>query len=396
MPRGARAWLTSSIFVLTLFATRVGHAYPWMIRHGYTQCQACHLDPLGSGPLTAYGRALGENLLPMRYGAPSTEDSETSGFLWGTAPLPPELLLGGNARVMRLSQKTEHVELKNRLIYMQLDAEAALSFEHFAASASLGYAPEGAQDAALTRGTGDNLVSRTHWIGFVPLPFTLMIRAGRMNLPFGIRNIEHTLWTRAYTRTSTDDDQQYGLSVSFGTPLLRGELMAIAGNFQLRPDEFRERGYSLFLEWTPNERLALGASSLVTHRELDPRLLAETIRHAHGLSVRFRTPHQPLVVLSEWNYVFESTRGRDWRKGIVGHAQADFEPFQGIHFIGTFEANDVSTAEGAAFSYGLWASGAWFFAPQADLRLDNIYQSVATPAGRTSGLAWLVQAHLYL
>ena len=396
MPRGTRVWITLSIFALTLFAARVSQAYPWMIRHGYQGCQGCHLDPSGSGSLTVYGRALGQIMIEMPHGAGPDDEHSASEFLWGAVPLPDALLLGGDVRVLHMSQKTEQVELKNRLIYMQLDGEVGLLLEHFAASASLGYAPEGAQDAALTRGTGDNLVSRTHWIGFMPVPSTLMIRAGRMNLPFGIRNIEHTLWTRASTRTSIDDDQQYGLGLSVDTPLVRGEVMAIAGNFQLRPDEFRERGYSLFLEWLPDQRVAVGASSLVTHRELDPRLLAETIRHAHGLSLRWQTPLEPLVVLSEWDYVLESTRGRDWRKGLVGYAQGDFEPFRGIHFIATLEASNVSVADDAAFSYGAWASGAWFFAPHADLRIDNIYQSVATPGGRTSALSWLVQAHLYL
>ncbi|HYJ11210.1 MAG TPA: hypothetical protein VEX18_19440 [Polyangiaceae bacterium] len=45
--------------------------------------------------------------------------------------------------------------------------------------------------------------------------------------------------------------------------------MAIAGNFQLRPDDYRERGYSAFVEVAPWDQFAAGVSSLVTHRELD-------------------------------------------------------------------------------------------------------------------------------
>jgi hypothetical protein len=51
--------------------------------------------------------------------------------------------------------------------------------------------------------------------------------------------------------------------------MILGEVMAIAGNFQLRPDDYRERGYSAFVEVAPWDQFAAGVSSLVTHRELD-------------------------------------------------------------------------------------------------------------------------------
>ena len=383
-------------FLLTLGTSSVAQAYPWMIRHDYKQCQACHVDPAGSGTLTAYGRALGEIVLTMPLGAPTGDETSASEFLWGAVSLPQEILLGGDIRLMRLAQKVENVELQTRLIYMQLDAEAAVTLERFVVSASLGYAPKGALDAAVTRGTDKNLVSRQHWLGYAAIPEALLIRAGRLNLPFGIRSIEHTLWARALTRTSIDDDQQYGLSVSVETPDFRGELMGIAGNLQTRPDEYRERGYSGYVEWMPSDRLALGASSLVTHRELDPARLRKTYRHAHGLMARWHTPYDPLVILTEWDYLLETPQGGRWREGLVGYTQADLEPFRGIHFMLTLEANNVSTEKDAPFSYGSWLSYAWFFLPHADLRLDSVYQSFGSSAGRRSALAWLAQMHVYL
>jgi hypothetical protein len=143
-------------------------------------------------------------------------------------------------------------------------------------------------------------------------------------------------------------------------------------------------------------RIALGVSSLVTHRELDPSRLRKTYRHAHGLMARWQTPYEPLVALTEWDYVLETPKGGRWREGIAGYAQADFEPFRGVHFLFTFEANNVSSETDAAFSYGAWLSYAWFFLPHADLRLDNVYQSYASPAGRRGALAWLIQVHTYL
>jgi len=399
MPRRLRE-LTRLVAALALFAglllsTSQAGAYPWMIRHGYKQCATCHLDPTGAGPLTPYGRALGEIVLATPWGERG-EETKANEFLWGAVEVPEQLLLGGHVRYARLTQKVEDAPLTKRNIWMQLDAEAGLMFQHFVASASIGFAPEGALGSAITRGPENNLISRTHWLGVMPIPEALLIRAGRMNLPFGIRNVEHTLWARTLTQTAINDDQQYGAAISIETPLVRGEIMGIAGNLQLRPGEFREQGYSAFVEWMPSDDVAIGASSLITHRELDPRRLRETIRHAHGLTWRWHTPYQPLVVLSEWDYVLESTREEPWRKGIAGYAQADLEPFRGIHFLLTLEAHDVGSDDSVGASLGSWLSYAWFFAPHADIRLDSIYQSVATPGGRAAALSWLIQGHLYL
>jgi len=38
-------------FGLLAFAARPAHAYTWMIRHGFSGCAACHLDPLKKNTL---------------------------------------------------------------------------------------------------------------------------------------------------------------------------------------------------------------------------------------------------------------------------------------------------------------------------------------------------------
>ena len=70
--------------------------------------------------------------------------------------------------------------------------------------------------------------------------------------------------------------------------------MAIAGNYQIRPDAYRERGYSLSAEYTAADRLALGVSSLATHAARDLYQKVPNTRQAHGLFARF-APWQPLV-----------------------------------------------------------------------------------------------------
>ena len=396
--RGAigRHALSCLVVLLFLVLSRNASAYTWMVRHGYTGCVPCHQDPSGGGILTAYGRSVGSLVLNTRYGDEPEDGGTLGDFLFGAVKLPEPLMLGGDARFLGLVQKLENTAVRRYLFVMQADAEAAVRIGPVLASGSIGYAEDGAYAATITNAPEKNVVSRVHWVGIeLDQPTGLVVRAGRLNLPFGIRNVEHTLWTRTTTNTTINDDQQHGVAVSWAPDKFRGELMAILGNYQIGPDVYRERGYSGFLEYWPLTTLGVGASSLVTHRELDPVYLKETWRQTHGVFARWATPWEPLVVLSEADYVLKSPKDDDKRKGFVGYLQADLELIQGVHFMTTGEMQNVGV-HGTPMSWELWLSQVWFAAPHMDLRLDDIYQSNGSVDGRSSALEFLMQAHLYL
>ena len=379
-----------------LFSTGEAFAYPSMLRHGYTGCATCHLDPAGSGILTAYGRVVGELALRSRYG----EDPESPGpgaeFLFGLLPLPEQLMLGGDGRFIWMANKAEGAEIESRSFFMQADVEAGLHIGRFVASGSLGYAETGALGAAITRSPEGNLVSRQHWLGFeLETDWGLLVRGGRMNLTFGIRNVEHTLWAQTLSATTINDDQQYGIAIDIALDPVRAEVMTIFGNLQLRPDDYRERGVAGFIEWLPRNDLALGVSELTTHRELDSAYLRETWRHQGGVFGRWSTPYKPLLVLAEGDYVFNSPKTDERREGAVGYLQLDYEPIQGFHLLATGEMQNVGI-DGPPVSWGLWLSEHWFFAPHADLRVDGIYQSLGSDDGRSDVITVLVQGHVYL
>jgi hypothetical protein len=362
-------------------------AYAWMIRHGYTGCATCHVDPSGEGVLTPYGRAQGEILLQSRYGSPSQEASPWANFLWNAVRPPDWLLGGGGVRVMGLATKVAGAPVTTDLILMQADLAAAVVAGGFRATASVGVVTSNGSAAAVA----GNVVSREYWAGYAFHEDEWLVRAGRIDVPFGIRAIEHNLFVRQATRTDINDTQQLGVAVAYTGERVRGELMGIAGNYQISPDAHRERGYSGYVELTPTNHLGIGISSLVTHAADDIYLRVANTRQAHGAFVRY-SPWQPLALLAEADFLVQSPSGLPTRRGLATMVQADLEPWQGVHFMVTGETYDPGAA---GVSYGGWLSAVWFFAPHLDIRADVIESSDMFGNQRTPVRAYLAQAHAY-
>ncbi len=126
---------------------------------------------------------------------------------------------------------------------------------------------------------------------------------------------------RQSTRTDRESAQQDGVSLAYNGEKLRGEVMAIAGNYQINPDKYRERGYSLYAEYLVAENTAVGVSSLVTKAQKDRVTLdAKPLRQVHGAFVR-ATFLNDFVVLAEADGLITS----DHDTGYVGFAQLDWE-----------------------------------------------------------------------
>ena len=387
--------LTVAVFLMAALSASRAEAYPWMIRHGHQGCGQCHLDPSGAGLLTSYGREQGDEELPMHYRAPSPDDeARASGVVWGELPTPDWFLIGAGLRGAILDTKVSGApppsgQWAASASLMQADVRAGIRKGGFRASASLGVV----NDSSYAAVTG-NLVSREHWLGYAFDHDRFVLRAGRMNLPFGIRSIEHTLWVRQQTQTDINDSQQHGVAFAYSSPLVRAEVMGILGNYQISPDEYRQRGYSALAELVPVAGVAVGASSLVTHASRDFQLKVENLRQAHGLFVRL-SPVAPLVVLGEADLVINAPTGQPSTKGLATVLQGDVEPVQGLHFILTGETWSPG-GTGTAASYGGWGAIDWFCFRQVDVRLDFMWRRMAFGTDRLDATAFLLQGHIYL
>ena len=396
-------WLGVLLFALFLTAwAKPASAYSWMIRHEYTSCATCHLDPSGAGVLTMYGRAQSEVLLRTRYGqVPDTEDpTKLGGFLFGAVPLPEQLMLQADLRSMFLALKPPSpTPWQTKYVLMQADAAAGVSVGRLRASGRVGVVDEGALGASVINFSSDQnqakLVSREYWAGVaLGSDNQFLLRAGRINLPFGLRILEHTAWVRASTQTDINASQQHGASFAFTDDKWRAEIMGIVGNFQLRPYELHQYGYSAYGERAFGPKLAVGVSSLLTYTPTDMTAQAPAFRHAHGAFARY-TPVKALVLSAEIDMLLRSPKNAAYDAGGVIFIQADVEPVQGVHLIATLESRDEAFAKGPP-SYGAWGSVMWFFLPHMDVRVDAIMRDVATGTERSTVPSFLAQFHAFL
>lgn len=345
------------------------------------------------------GRAAAEQLLSWS-GEKAGPLRDASRFAFGALPEPRGSRLGGAYRHLLLySAPRDGAAADVAHFPMQADLYGAVSWDMLTFGGSIGVA-RGIKGSAHVRGAQLNrdladgwlLVSRTHYVG-LRLGDGNLIRLGRLNLPFGLRVPEHVSWAREATRTDRESDQQHGLAFSHAKGRLRFEGMLIAGNYQLYPDRYRERGYSASGEYLIGSTIAVGLSSLLTRANEDRFTQAtRAIRHAQAVHGRWG-------LSEEWALWGEVSVLREGGRGL-GHAglvQLDYEPRRGLHLMLTGEMLDRGSLEGAGASslgsgqtrLGAWLSSLWYLCSHLELRFDLVYRQESAFTGQA-------QVHLFL
>jgi hypothetical protein len=387
-----RRSLLTTWTVLVLLHTADARAHPWMIGEGEPACASCHADPSGAGLLTGYGRATSATVL-------STVDATAHRkAVFGALPEPEWLLYSLAYRGALLASDGEGAPASARAITMQADLRAQVTFlDRVRINGSLGFVPSGGQLAALRPDAPLQFVSREHWLGVdLGARRDVLLRAGRIPLPYGVRGAEHPMWVRTATRTDTAFQQQHGVSLSRSSARYRTEWMGILGNYQTGPDLYRERGYSGYYEQLVRRDVALGVSSLLTraHGELYASRRRPVTRQAHGLFGRLVVA-KPVVLLAQADMLARRAEGRERELGVVALLQAQVRLVRGLHLLPALEAQQLRFGEGGA-SLGAWLSMLLFPYAHIETRLDLVARSVDTPAGRIESVTGLMSLHVYL
>lgn len=377
-----------------------------MIKHNYVGCQVCHVDPSGAGQLTAYGRAQTELLLQSRYGAARSDGSvsPSTGFLLGAVKLPDEVPMQAAVRVGAMLNRTAvpGSDATDTIVPMQMVTDLRVGYinDWLRASASVGLAIKRAQPAAVfPRSDSDSvkMVSREFWAGASVADDQVLIRAGRMNLPFGLRNPEHTLWVRSATRTDYNEDQQYGVAVGYTGETIRAEVMGVAGNFQLGPDLYRERGAVGFFEFAFMPNLAAGLQFQALGSGADAELRTRSpLRQAYGGFARYGLSPE-LALMAEVDVIHYAAEDQAGTLGAAGMIQADFEVVRGLHLMVTGEFLRDALPNQYGVQRGGWLGLSWFAAQGVEVRVDGIIRQL--PQGENlpelSNMILLSQVNLY-
>ncbi|MCC6336578.1 MAG: hypothetical protein IT380_21645 [Myxococcales bacterium] len=407
MSSSSSRWLKP--LLLSLLLAGPAWAFPWMVKHNYGSCAACHVDPSGAGQLTQYGRAQSDILLRWHV-TPRKEDDEVSStahFLW-FLELPEVVNLSGNLRVGGLLRPgstpvfvpqimaTELYGTVNLLERFVFHGSAGFGVRNYVAPAIVAPRCDSTHFAPGQTQCGPSFISREFWVGAKFAEEAVLVRAGRMNLPFGLRNNEHYMFVRDLTKTDINVGQQVGVAAAYNSELLRGEVMALLGNYQVGPDAYRERGYSLFAEYALKPNAYLGLSSMIAWSQADPLQQLPLTRHAHGLFVRV-APIESLAILGELDLLVWQQPGLLDRLGFAAMAQGDWEPLQGVHVMLTLEGAHTGMGEMGP-RLGVWASAAWYLLPHVELRLDNVLRRSPPQNGAPGRVDYslLFQLHTFL
>jgi hypothetical protein len=263
-------------------------AYPNFIGFAYTSCLTCHYNPMGNGPLTDYGRALGAGVIADRkfYNKATTEEyiSENSGFFY-SKPKQKWLRASFDYRGLYMKQNFySDVSSDPVIIHMDANLNLIMKFgksDNVYTSFTVGYAPT-------PRSSGDNPTgenakpyrSREHYIAWRPNS-SWGIYAGMLDKTFGIRIVDHTAYSRSLTGLAMND-QTHGILIHYTNKKFEIGVHPFIGNL-VQDSGVRQAGVSTQFEYTLNQKNRIGASYLTSKSKyLQTGLMAAHSRMAFG------------------------------------------------------------------------------------------------------------------
>jgi hypothetical protein len=251
------------VAVLALLLASTSHAYPQYLARGHAACSSCHVSPSGGGLTSAFGQSSTEALFPdwVKVGPlrslrasvarlDPTGYSDSGGWKLGATA-------GVDVRLLALRASMD-VGLEPEWLAIPMLAEVS-------GVAALGPLQLYATATALKRSTADatySAMSREHWLG-ASLGDGLLLRGGRLVVPFGLRMPDHTLATREELGFDKYD-QSYGVELDAEGEGWTLNAAGFAGDLWLDPAPLRERGGAVrFEKFLLGEQLTLAASAMV-------------------------------------------------------------------------------------------------------------------------------------
>lgn len=311
------------IFILGVLVGGRCFAYPDFIGYGYSSCLTCHWNGMGGWALNDYGRALWSAEIASRalYSKSTTDEKlgEASGFIPGTE-LPWWIRPSLKYRGLSLQRSLGASDTKNQFYHMQLDVGTVISFDrdyNYILNATYGYMPPPG------RGTENNLSrSRFRELYFRAQPIdTWWLYAGLLEKVYGIRNIDHT----SYSRQNLGLNQR---AISNGVIVHKVEEKweAAFNIFAGNPDDqesIKTKGVSFLAESDVGEAKRLGITALDEKSDVSKQTLTGIFykqKISHGSSFSF-----------EYGLLSQTATGADTNRGSYNVMQTLILLTRGYH-----------------------------------------------------------------
>jgi hypothetical protein len=365
----SRLWLALVFFGIALLARTSAVAFPDLIRHGYVNCNACHVSPTGGGMMSDYGRALSKELLSASSGEREAE------FLHGLLPedaLNSWLRVGGDLRILQLHREDPNRKV-GRTIPMQANFDVAAITEKFSAVFSIGQLDQA------TRGIRP--VAPKYYVMWNARD-ELSIRAGKFMPAFGLNVPYHTLPTRQGLSFGVGQEREAIESV------WNGETWNFAGSVSRSarelPKDQREELFTAQLNRTLGTSHRIGAS-LAQGRTDSTSREAASLHAALGF-----TEH--LAYLTE--FTWQTTSGTTKTTGLYHFSQLLWEARKGwnLYLMEDYQLGDLSDTGTLADGHG--AGLRYFPRPHIEIDFAWFKRRKAVVADRYDDEAWLL-LHYY-
>jgi hypothetical protein len=251
------------IVTAALLSPVFAFGYPDFISYGYKSCITCHFNGAGGGALTDYGRSLFATEFTASDSKSTDEElSNKSGFL-GSTEIPWWIRPGFKFRGMFLKTRLEDDKNStSRFIPMQLSFNTAILFDEKADKifvGSLDYVPTPTRFGTTNEKKPLSWVAKDYYFRWV-MTKGWIIYAGLMDKTYGIRQPDHTAFSRGFNGFGLNqNDQSHGLILQMNFEKIEMFLNAFVGN--LNQDEpLRQKGFSFMGEYALSKESTLGLS----------------------------------------------------------------------------------------------------------------------------------------
>jgi hypothetical protein len=353
---------------LTTVVSLLAHSFPDMIRHGYTNCTACHVSPSGGGVLNRYGRSLSKELISSW----STEKED--GFLHGlinTETVDDWLALGGDIRGLQVHQENDLIK-RGRWITMQAGLEVAVLQPLWSLVAFI----------------GQQNVQLNEWKEYSPRYYALInpmeslyFKVGRFLPNFGINHPDHIFSTRGPLQFG------YGMEKSTAEVSWLGENWNFIISRYATPKETsanHQTGTTAVVTYTLGN-FKSGVQYLSENDDHQDRKIIGALGYL-GWTKEFGT-------LIELDRQTTTALGANDKNGISFLQKSSYEVSKGLHVLALNDYFQADLKNGATKNYKFGPGIQWF--PRPHLDIQAFWTREQTSTSKEGDYAWLV-LHYYL